>query len=43
MSLDDTDGDDDVDDELDEPDGADDGRWPMIWHGLAPERAVAVV
>jgi hypothetical protein len=24
------------DDELDEPDGADDGRWPMVWHGLAP-------
>jgi hypothetical protein len=23
-------------DELDDPDGADDGGWPMVWHGLAP-------
>jgi hypothetical protein len=25
------------DEELDATDGADDDRWPMVWHGLAPE------
>jgi hypothetical protein len=36
MSLGDTSGDEALDGERDELDGADDGRWPMIWHGLAP-------
>jgi hypothetical protein len=36
MSLADSDSEAAFDDDADGPDGADDGGWPMVWHGLGP-------